>query len=95
MTWETGGFERPSTITLVLQVNQLTKCASHPKLINSINFEKKSIVTRNVDQIFIRNLITELFVRNFDKICVLTAGYTKPYSEKSLKAVNDTPATEI
>ena len=48
-----------------------------------------------MDQIFIRNLITELFVRNFDKICVLTAGYTKPYSEKSLKAVNDTPATEI
>ena len=31
---------------------------------------KKSIVTRNVDQIFIRNLITQLFGRNFDKISV-------------------------
>ena len=30
LTWKTGGFELASTITLVLQVNQLTKCASHP-----------------------------------------------------------------
>ena len=28
--WETGGFELASTITLVLQANRLTKCASHP-----------------------------------------------------------------
>ena len=27
--WETGGFRLASTITLVLQANQLTKCASH------------------------------------------------------------------
>ena len=27
---ETGGFELASTITLVLQANRLTKCASHP-----------------------------------------------------------------
>ena len=27
---ETGGFELTSTITLVLQANRLTKCASHP-----------------------------------------------------------------
>ena len=31
LRWETGGFELASTITLVLQVNRLTKCASHPK----------------------------------------------------------------
>ena len=30
LTLETGGFELASTITLVLQANQLTKCASHP-----------------------------------------------------------------
>ena len=29
MTWETGGLELASTIILVLQANQLTKCASH------------------------------------------------------------------
>ena len=29
--WETGGVELASTITLVLQANRLTKCASHPK----------------------------------------------------------------
>ena len=28
---ETGGLELASTITLVLKVNRLTKCASHPK----------------------------------------------------------------
>ena len=55
---------------------------------------KKSIVTRNVNQILIRNLITQLFTRNFDKIS--TAGYTKSYhSQKSLKAVNNTPSPEI
>ena len=31
MTLETGGFELASTITFVLQVNRLTKCASHPQ----------------------------------------------------------------
>ena len=30
LSWETGGFELASTITLVLQANRLTKCASHP-----------------------------------------------------------------
>ena len=29
LTWETGGFELASTITLVLQANRLTKRASH------------------------------------------------------------------
>ena len=29
-TQETGGLELTSTITIVLQANQLTKCASHP-----------------------------------------------------------------
>ena len=29
LTWETGGFELASTITVVLQANQVTKCASH------------------------------------------------------------------
>ena len=31
LTLEAGGFELASTITLVLQANQLTKCTSHPK----------------------------------------------------------------
>ena len=31
LTLETGGFELASTITLVLQTNRLTKCASHPE----------------------------------------------------------------
>ena len=59
----------------------------------------ESIVARNVDQISIRNLITQLFIWNFDKISVfpvVTAGYTKSYySKNSLKAVINTPATEI
>ena len=29
LTWEAGGFELALTITLVLQANRLTKCASH------------------------------------------------------------------
>ena len=33
---ETGGFELASTITLVLQANRLTKCASHPITFNTI-----------------------------------------------------------
>ena len=33
LTLETGGFELASTITLVLQANQLTKCTSHPKVV--------------------------------------------------------------
>ena len=32
LTLETGGFELASTITLVLQPDQLTKCDSHPEL---------------------------------------------------------------
>ena len=28
---ETGGLELASTVTLIVQANQLTKCASHPK----------------------------------------------------------------
>ena len=32
LTLETGGFELTSTITLALQANRLTKCASHPKM---------------------------------------------------------------
>ena len=32
MTLETGGYKLASTITLVLQANRLTKCASHPKV---------------------------------------------------------------
>ena len=31
LTLETGGFELASSITLVLQANRLTKCASHAK----------------------------------------------------------------
>ena len=31
LTWETGGFKLASTITLVLQANGLTKCASRPE----------------------------------------------------------------
>ena len=36
---ETGGLEVASTITLVLQANRLTKCASHPKQIESEQIE--------------------------------------------------------
>ena len=36
MTRETGGFELASTIILVLQVNRLTKCASHSHFKGSI-----------------------------------------------------------
>ena len=32
LTLETSGFELASIITLVLQANELTKCASHPRL---------------------------------------------------------------
>ena len=35
-TFETGGFELASTITLVLQANRLTKWASHPKILTKI-----------------------------------------------------------
>ena len=49
-----------STITLVLQVNQLTKCASHPKLINLINFGKKALL----QETWIRYLL-EIELRNF------------------------------
>ena len=37
LTGETGILELASTVTLVLQANRLTKCASHPK-----NFPLKS-----------------------------------------------------
>ena len=40
---ETGGVELASTITLLLQANQLTKCASHPKS----KFFKKCLETEN------------------------------------------------
>ena len=32
LTWETGGFELASTITLVLQANRRTRCAARPLL---------------------------------------------------------------
>ena len=32
LTWDTGGFELASTITLVLQANRLTNVPSHPKI---------------------------------------------------------------
>ena len=37
LTLETGGFELASTVTLVLQSTQLTKCASHP-ICSILNF---------------------------------------------------------
>ena len=30
LTWETGGFELASTVTLALQKSRLIKCSSHP-----------------------------------------------------------------
>ena len=45
---------------------------------------KKSIVTRNVDQILIRNLIMELFIWNLDKISVFWE-----------LIIDNTPAPEI
>ena len=38
---ETGEFELASTITLVLQANRLTKCATHPTLLQVCNFITK------------------------------------------------------
>ena len=43
LTLEIGGFELASTFTLVLQVNRLTKCASHPK--------SKIFSTKNLNKI--------------------------------------------
>ena len=41
LTWEIGGFELASTIILALQVNRLTKCASHPKYCNAyVQFDR-------------------------------------------------------
>ena len=34
---ESGGFELPKTITLVLQGKRLTKCASHPNISSMFN----------------------------------------------------------
>ena len=39
LTWETGGLQLASTITLVLQVNRLTKCDRYPN-----GFAKLSIL---------------------------------------------------
>ena len=41
LTLETRGFELASITTLVLQANQQTKCASHPKIAGS----KMSIIS--------------------------------------------------
>ena len=38
---ETGGFELTSTITLILQANRLTKCASQPKCVHVRTRERK------------------------------------------------------
>ena len=49
LRWEPGEFELSSTITLVLQANRLTKCASHPKyqvyLLSSISIIKISSIS--------------------------------------------------
>ena len=48
---------------------------------------------RNVDPIFITNIITQLFILNFAKISVLqavTTGYIKPYQLKGL-TIDDLP----
>ena len=62
------------------------------KFFKLIKFEK-SIVTRNVDQIFTGNLFTQFFTCNLDNISVFQAvksGYTKFHqSKKSLKVVNN------
>ena len=42
LTLETGGFELASSITLVLQKNQLTKCASHPKRAWTLEHQQKN-----------------------------------------------------
>ena len=52
LTLETGGFELASTITIVLQANQLTKCASHPNIslvvCDIINWLNKNLLTHFV-----------------------------------------------
>ena len=59
---------------------------------------KKSIDTRKVDQVSVGNLITQLFIWNFEisLFQAVAVGYTKSYhSERSLKAANNTPSTGI
>ena len=57
----------------------------------------KSIVSRNLDQILIGNLITQLFIGNFDNISVFWEGFIQSLiiRKKSLKATNDKTAPEI
>ena len=52
MTSETGGLELASTIILVLQANRLTKCASHPELVNVNVYIKIKAFKNIIMQIF-------------------------------------------
>ena len=60
---------------------------------------KKSIAIRNMDQISLGNVITQLFIWIFGKISVfqaVSAGYAKLYhSDRLLYVVNNTPAIGI
>ena len=54
---ETGGLELASTITLILQANRLTKCASHPEqqFFKKHKFSVKHITVTDV-AIVIKNM---------------------------------------
>ena len=68
---ETGWFELASTITLVLQANGITKCASHPKLFSFLYYKK---VCKNHDCCYVG------MPNNENKI------FKYNYGEKSMKS---------
>ena len=79
-------FIQKETPALVLSL-QLFKFLTTTFFNTFFNTLKKSIVIRNVDQISIANLITQLFILNFAKISVfqvVTASYIKAYQSKKI-----------
>ena len=78
LTRETGGFELASTITLALQANRLTKCASHLSQccwLRSANFLKKGSMA--VDFLWILQNLTELSSRTLSNDCFWHLNFSK------------------
>ena len=66
MTREIGGLELASTVTLVLQANQITKCGSHPKIFLSCR-QSEDILKKGgkiLSNQTILNLINELIKKD-------------------------------
>ena len=76
LTWETNGFKLASTITVVLQANRLTKCASHGSKSERWwwhydcflpNYKSASLKCKSeVVYIFIPNIWLNLFIKTQD-----------------------------